>query len=353
MLEAGALGEHLRRWGHVRLFTPTRMNISTRTAQQLSATGLDLDALLTGQEHIDRVLGPLAAGLDLREGHRVQSIHRHRLTRSELPGHPLRAKRPFELLVEGPRGEECLLADGVVDATGVYGQPRWAGRGGSPVPGERTSTVYRHLPDFSKDPDGWRQELLLIGNGASAATALRALAALRAQGGGTVHWLVPDDRQRPVDEIPEDPLPERAAILRAANDLAAKAPPWLRVWRRAALISVQQQACVVATRAGEDHLRAERILSLVGYRPNGELLQELAVGLDPAWEGGAGLARALAGVTDCLAKIELNRSDLESGEPDLFLAGHRAYGRRNTFLLQTGLEQLEIIFSGWKLQRKG
>ncbi|HND33042.1 MAG TPA: hypothetical protein PLA94_23755, partial [Myxococcota bacterium] len=75
--------------------------------------------------------------------------------------------------------------------------------------------------------------------------------------------------------------------------------------------------------------------------------------LDPAWEGGAGLARALAGVTDCLAKIELNRSDLESGEPDLFLAGHRAYGRRNTFLLQTGLEQLEIIFSGWKLQRKG
>jgi hypothetical protein len=353
LLEAGRLGEHLCRWGHVRLFTPTRMNISAVAAHKLSSTTLNLDSLLTGQEHVEQVLRPLATSLELREGHRVRSISRYRLTRSELPGHPLRAKRPFELLVEGPQGEERRLADGIIEATGVYGQPRWAGRGGNPVPGERSSDIVRHLPDFSVEPEGWRRDLLLIGNGASAATALRALAELRAEGGGIVHWLVPDDRQRPVDEIPEDPLPERATILRGANDLAARPPPWLRLLRRAALVSARGRDCVVATRAGMETFQVDRILSLVGYRPESALLQELALSLDPAWEGGAGLARALAGVTDCLAKVELNRSDLESGEPDLFLAGHRAYGRRNTFLLQTGIEQVDQIFSGWKLQRKG
>ncbi len=352
LLEAGQIGEHLCRWGHVRLFTPTHMNISTLSAQKLSSKNLNLNDLLTGQEHVQQVLRPLAAAMDLREGHRVRSIHRLKLGRSELAGHPLRAKRAFEVLVEGPKGEENLIADGVIDATGVFGQPRWAGRGGSPVPGERATPVLRHLPDFSADPEGWRQPVVLIGNGASAATAILALAALRGDGGGEVHWLVPDDRQRPVDEIPEDPLPERARILRDANHLASRPPPWLHVLRRAALVSLTGDRLLVGTRAGEVELRAHRILSLVGYRPDSSLLGELAVSLDPAWEGGLGLARALSGVTDCLAKVELHRSDLESGEPDLYLVGHRAYGRRNTFLLQTGIEQLETIFSGWKLQRK-
>jgi hypothetical protein len=141
-------------------------------------------------------------------------------------------------------------------------------------------------------------------------------------------------------------------ILREANHLASRPPPWLHVLRRATLLSVTGDRLLVATRTGEVELCANKILSLVGYRPDSSLLNELAVSLDPAWEGGLGLARALAGVTDCLAKIELQRSDLESGEPDLYLVGHRAYGRRNSFLLRTGIEQVEAIFSGWKLSRK-
>jgi hypothetical protein len=328
------------------------MNISALSAQKLSSKNLNLNDLLTGQQHVQQVLRPLAVSLDVREGHRVRSVNRLKLGRTELAGHPLRAKRPFEILVEGPKGEEVLVADGVVDATGVYAQPRWAGRGGSPVPGERATPILRHLPNFSEDPEGWRQAVVLIGNGASAATAILALAALRGDGGGDVHWLVPDDRQRPVDEIPEDPLPERAQILREANHLASRPPPWLHVLRRATLLSVTGDRLLVATRTGEVELCANKILSLVGYRPDSSLLNELAVSLDPAWEGGLGLARALAGVTDCLAKIELQRSDLESGEPDLYLVGHRAYGRRNSFLLRTGIEQVEAIFSGWKLSRK-
>jgi hypothetical protein len=35
--------------------------------------------------------------------------------------------------------------------------------------------------------------------------------------------------------------------------------------------------------------------------------------------------------------------DLASGEPDFFFVGSRAYGRAPSFLLQTGLAQLDTI----------
>ena len=96
----------------------------------------------------------------------------------------------------------------------------------------------------------------------------------------------------------------------------------------------------------------ERLVGLVGYRPAPSLLEELAIACDPVWEGSLGLAATLSRVTDCLAKVEVSFSDLESGEPDFFLVGHRAYGRRNSFLLQTGRAQLDLIFENWKLVRR-
>ena len=37
------------------------------------------------------------------------------------------------------------------------------------------------------------------------------------------------------------------------------------------------------------------------------------------------------------------REDFATGEPGYFFIGARAYGRSRTFLLQTGLQQLETI----------
>jgi hypothetical protein len=73
------------------------------------------------------------------------------------------------------------------------------------------------------------------------------------------------------------------------------------------------------------------------------MLSELAVEIAPATEGAARLARALAGVTDCLAVPRVGPQDLASGEPGFHMIGARSYGRSRTFLMRAGLAHIETI----------
>src|SRR5260370_21886056 len=66
--ERGRVGEHLLRWGHIRLFSPFGMNVTAlgrstilggRTVHELPAD----DACMTGREHVERYLAPLAETL--------------------------------------------------------------------------------------------------------------------------------------------------------------------------------------------------------------------------------------------------------------------------------------------------
>src|SRR5215467_8533105 len=62
--ESGRVGEHLRRFGHVGLFTPFSMNSTAAGRARIAAEGKALpaeDALLTASELADRYLAPLAA----------------------------------------------------------------------------------------------------------------------------------------------------------------------------------------------------------------------------------------------------------------------------------------------------
>src|SRR5215213_7132793 len=115
VLEAEEIGASLRTWGPTRFFSPFGMNVSPRMAALLDGTRPPDDALLTGAEFADRVLVPLADREPLRgrvrTGARVVGIGRRNLTREEYAGHPLRAERPFRLLVETAEGEETLEAE--------------------------------------------------------------------------------------------------------------------------------------------------------------------------------------------------------------------------------------------------
>lgn len=377
VIEAGRIAEHPRRWGHIPLFTPLGMDLSPRALDRLRAAGHPLPdpaAILTGAALAD-LLAALAATLarPVRTATRALAVSRRRLGRAELPGHPLRARRPFEVLIQAggagagaDEGEETLIADGVLDATGTFGTPRWSGRGG-PAPGERAVAATRHPPDIAADPDGWRGAVLLIGSGHSAAHAITALADLRDPDRpdpardpvGPVAWLVPDDRQRPVDEVAEDPLPDRARLARRANDLAAAPPPWLRCLRRAALLRLRADpadpragTAEVETRAGAHTFAFDRMISLTGYAPDPALLSGVAAETEAATGGSRGLGAALSAVKSCLDTVHIRREDLASGEPDLHVVGHKSYGARSTFLLQSGAAQLDALFEGWALRRR-
>ena len=48
-------------------------------------------------------------------------------------------------------------------------------------------------------------------------------------------------------------------------------------------------------------------------------------------------------ITDCLTLPRVTAADLASGEPDYYFIGSRSYGSASSFLLRTGLAQLETI----------
>ena len=361
MLEREDVGHALTRWGATRFFSPLGMNVPAGFRKLLGSRLPPDEALLTGPEMVERVLKPVAESpllVDrIRPRHRVLAIGRAGMTRGDYEGHPLRAERPFHLLVETPDGERRFEADVVLDASGVMGQPAFLGSGGIPAPGER-ALEGRLVRDLGTLEDrlaslGGRRTLL-VGHGHSAATAILrlasfvALAARDGEGDGTsrVTWAVRSANRRPVLEAVPDPLPERQRIASAANDLAADPPPFLTVHRKAVVESLERRDRAIRVRFSsgiEDDF--DSVVALTGFRPDLSIVSELALEISPATEGSARLSRALANVTDCLSVPAVAPADLGSGEPGFYLLGAKSYGRSRTFLLRTGLAHLEAILA--------
>ena len=348
VLEQDRIGASLRRWGSARFFSPFGMNVSPRVLRVLGAGPPPPDALLTGPEMVERVLEPLAGSPALRgrvlTGRRVLAVGRQRLTRRDLPGHPLRAERPFRLLVAGPEGETTIEAECVLDASGVYDRPAHVGVGGLPARGEQglADRLVRHLGSLeARLPELGGRDVLLLGHGHSAAQALTMLEQVAPR--PRVTWATRSGHRRPCVEIADDPLPERQRITAHANDLAADPPGFLRVERRTGLEALAANGHIEATLSGGRGGAFDAVVGLTGYRPDLSFVSELALEISPVSEGAARLTRALAQVADCLSVPEVSDSDLESGEPGFCLVGSKSYGRLPTFLLRTGLAQLERV----------
>lgn len=368
VFEKGRIGEHIRQWSHVRFFSPLSMNLTPRIRKAIEAELPADDSLLTGGEFVARVLEPLARSTVLRDriftGRRVTAISRSGLGKMGLPNHPLRSERSFRLLVEDSEGHESIHeADLVFDASGVYSQANWAGTAGMPMPGEQAlaNRIVRHLRDFDgEDIHRWSgKKILLIGHGHSAANAVVALSNVLKKNPATqLLWAVRGDKTKPVTEVPDDPLIERGNIVDAANELAHHPLENMQVLRRTT-IEAFNLPTELGTTQGTRHpikvklkvwknfqeVEVDEIISLTGYRPDLEMLRELTVDFSNITEGTRGLYRALTNITDCLAKIEVAPKDLQSGEPNFFVVGVKSYGRNPGFLLQSGYDQLEGIFS--------
>ena len=238
VLEAGRVGEHCRRWGHVRMFSPWRMNCSSLGLDALGREGIrpfeEAESSPTGLEFVQRYLRPLARSSLLRgkvrEGCRVIAIGRKGLTKSDRIGDRSRGTFPFRLLVEHHGRRGLVEADLVIDGTGTYGNHRHPGDGGSPVPGEERhgDLIDYHLPDFmGRDRRRFADRCtLLIGSGYSAATAVISLEGLARMAPATrVLWCYRRGTDAPLPRFPNDPLPARDELAAAANRIAAGAFP--------------------------------------------------------------------------------------------------------------------------------
>src|SRR4030095_2505495 len=131
-------------------------------------------------ELAERYLQPLAALPELASRihthSRVVQVGRRGLLKAERDG-AARAEHPFRLVIRDQSGRESYLhAFALIDASGVYGQPNWAGDGGIPARGETylAPQMSYHVDDVL----GLRREryagkrVLVIGAGDSAATVV-------------------------------------------------------------------------------------------------------------------------------------------------------------------------------------
>jgi thioredoxin reductase len=359
VFERGPVGAHPAAWGHVRMFTPWRMNVGPAMRARLERNGWtmpDPEACATGQELVDRLLLPVAALPELkgRLHTHAQVVHvgRRGLVRSDHADRPAeRGAQPFRLLVRDQGGRENFIhAFALVDASGVYGQPNRAGDGGIPARQELylAPQMSYHLDDvlgLARERYAGRS-VLVLGGGASAVSTVDALARLAAEAPGTsVVWVTRAPAAAVLPVVANDPLPHRAELHARGRALVAGADPAVRHVGGAMLEGFEYNSATHRYRAnlriGEQPRieETDRVIVNTGYGPDLALLDALQ--LHTCWATGAPikLATVLLGVTDCMKAPAADVELLAHPEPNCYVLGHKSYGRSSHFLLETGYQQ--------------
>ncbi len=353
---------NVRRWGHVRLFTPWSMNVSPRMRRHLEAADrpvIDGSECPTGHQLVDMLLTPVAElpsiAPSLETGTRVLHVGRQGLLKHEEIGTPERAGRQFRLVVQDQLGRERVdFASTVLDCTGTYEVANSLGEAGVPAPGERTAEarILRHLPDLRAEPQAWAgKRLLLVGAGHSAQTAACDLADFAAEHPQTrILWaLRRPDPNWAID--PEDPLPERSRLAERAAAIAAGPSDAFEVLTGVTVDAVESNPeglkVHLAGAGGARTVDVDLVLALTGYVGDSGLYRQLQVHECYATSAPMKLAAALLGQgsTDCLAQTSHGAETLANPEPGFFILGIKSYGRSGGFLMRLGWTQVDEAFS--------
>ncbi len=368
LLERGKVGENISRWGHVRMFSPFKMNASPLGLQALAAQDEsyrppDAESYLTGNQWLQRYLLPLSQSDLIADGlvenTRVIAVGRSDCRKGELVVDAQRAESPFRVLVEDAKGQRDEQADVVIDTTGTFGNHRWLGRGGIPAKGELSCEEHINydLPDILGEAKvrfiGKRT--LVIGSGYSAATNIIALAELAGEDAKTeITWITSalDSNGPAIATIPGDRLPGRSELANRANELAWGEGPVAHI-AGAHIESIQFDdrsqtfSMKVATESGESELNFDNIIANVGYRPDTSIYEELQIHQCYASEGPMKLAAALLGQSsaDCLDQTSAGAAKLLNPEPNFYILGSKSFGRNSNFLVSLGLQQIREAFS--------
>lgn len=351
---AAQVGGNVRSWSHVRTFTPWDMLVSPRVRALLGAAPSG-DALPTGAELVAQVLEPLAATPALagriRTGTRVRAVAREGLLKHEEIGSAVRAGRRFRLLLEHADGSESVEhADAVIDATGTYGNPNRLGDGGIDAVGER-AFEHRITRQLAPVEPAWAgRTLLLTGAGASAQTAARDVAAFARDAPGTrVIWAVRDP-DPDWGAVPDDSLPARAALNASSRELQHGASEAVRVVAGVvteALRGADGRIAVTLRNGGSEEVLVDHVLALNGGVGDASIYRQLQVHECYATLGPMKLAAQLLASSgaDCLAVGPAGPDALRNPEPGFFILGAKSYGRNSQFLLRTGSQQVDDVFS--------
>lgn len=367
VLEAGAqVGASIRRWSHVRMFSPWQYNIDARCAELLAAHGWqppDPAQFPTGRDVVERYLEPLAATPELAPlihlDARVVGVTRRQRDRMK---NTQRDSTPFVVRYLQDGQERELLAQAVVDASGTFDAPSPIGAAGLPALGERAAAA--HIAYGIPDVLGTARSryagkrVLVVGSGHSAFNVLTDLARLAQTAPGMqIHWAVRrPSLQRVLGGGENDQLQERGRL-------------GLRIARL-----VEQGAIVVHASAHIDRIEhadtgwiawsdttplppVDELIGATGFRPDLSILDEVRLEVDAGTQAPAALAPLIdPNLHSCGSVRPHGAVELRHPDANLYVVGMKSYGRAPTFLLLTGYEQVRSVAAAiagdWEAARR-
>jgi thioredoxin reductase len=367
VLEAGlSAGAGIRRWGHVRMFSPWKFNIDSASAVVLERHGWvrpEGDAFPTGKEVVEQYLEPLAGTPELspqvRFNSRVVAVSR---LDHDLMKDAGRDAAPFLVRVVAADGEYDIAAQAVIDASGTIESPGSLGASGLPARGERAAAdhIYYGIPDVlgAQRARYAGKRVLVVGSGHSALNALLDLATLADEDEAThITWAI----RRPsigalLGGARNDQLEERGRLGKRLRALLA--PGRVELVTGFRMDALANASGGLVARAGDRSLPAvDEIIAATGFRPDWSILSEVRLDLDPAVQS----PRVLAPLIDpnlhsCGTVRPHGAEELKHPDVNLYAIGMKSYGRAPTFLMLTGYEQARSVVAAiagdWEAARR-
>ena len=354
VLEAGAEpGSAIRKWGHVRTFSPWRYMIDGAARQLLEGGGWqapDAEAIPNGHELVDGFVAPLAQhpaiAPNVRFNARVTSVGRKDFDKVRTSG---RDQQPFEVRLAGG---EVIEARAVIDASGTWQQPNPAGSGGVPVPGERAHAdrVAYGIPDVLARERGRYagKRVLVVGSGHSAFNVVLDLLTLADQSACTqITWVM---RREQLDTVwgggAADQLEARGELgQRVKRAYESGRLHVVTPFRIRSIVSSGTSLVVHGVeRNVERSIAVDQMIVCTGFRPDLDMLKEVRLSIDPWLECTAALGPLIdPNEHSCGSVRPHGARELAHAEKDFYVIGMKSYGRAPTFLLATGYEQARSV----------
>ncbi|MBV7697315.1 NAD(P)-binding domain-containing protein [Streptomyces sp. TRM70350] len=355
VVEAGpSAGTAVRDWAHVRLFSPWSEVIDPAAEKLLAPTGWvrpDGAAYPTGGDWAERYLQPLAdvLGDKVRYGATVTGVARAGRDRIVDSG---RDEQPFTVHIQtADGGEERISARAVIDASGTWSTPSPLGANGLPALGEKTAAdriAYR-VPDLGDPAVRARyagKRTAVVGSGASAFTALAALADLAKEEDGThAVWILRRGITGSTFGGGEtDQLPARGALGLRAKAAVEEGHASAVTGFRTQAVERDDDRLVLVAEDGRRLDPVDEVIVLTGLRPDLSFLSEVRLGLDERLQAPTALAPLIdPNVHSCGTVYPHGVNELSHPEKGIHLVGMKSYGRAPTFLAMTGYEQVRSI----------
>jgi thioredoxin reductase len=367
VFEAGpSAGAGIRRWAHVRMFSPWPFNVDATAAGMLERHGWvrpDATSYPTGRELVEQYLEPLAGTPELAPrvhfNSRVVAVSRQEHDLMKDAG---RDAAPFLVRVVDANGERDALARAVIDASGTIETPGWLGASGLPARGERAAAerIFYGIPDVlgAHQARYANQRVLVVGSGHSALNALLDLARLADVNDAThITWAI----RRPMlgtllGGARNDQLEERGKLGSRVRALLESGR--FELVTGFSVEALAQTAEGLVASSGTRTLRpVDQIIAATGFRPDWSMLSEVRLDLDAAVQS----PRALAPLIDpnlhsCGTVRPHGAEELKHPDANLYAIGMKSYGRAPTFLMLTGYEQARSVVAAiagdWEAARR-